>query len=147
MNKDCSCNDCEQKNKRISVLKKKLAVYEDLINEIKEEEELIDQKENKYSKNHDPTSRITNLTESIIVEVDDHGRSDKKLKSDLSESFLIVEDQKDIESLPKEEQNALNEYRNFQKYDATVGYMNEGITVYKTTRFFLDMARFFAPLF
>ena len=62
------------------------------------------------------------LTESIVLEMDENCNPVNKLKSNLSESFQIVKERKDLTELKKtkynpiQEQNYLHQYHNLTQY-------------------------------
>ena len=94
---DHECLNC-------TIMKKKIMLYEKFFEEMKkiEEEEIINRQ---Y------------LTESIIIEKDNHGIFNKKIKSNLTESFLVIDRGKDLTHLNQKEQNVLNEQTNLHNYN------------------------------
>ena len=86
------------------IMKKKIMLYEKFFEEMKkiEEEEIIN---------------VQDLTESVFVEKDDHGLLSKKIKSNLTESFLVIDRGKDLTHLSQKEQNILNEQTNLHNYN------------------------------
>lgn len=91
------CPNCE-------IMKKKIMLYEKFFEKMKkiEEEELINGKE---------------LTESILIIKDNDGHTNKKVPSNLTESFLIIDKGKNLKHLSKKDQNILNEQTNLHNYN------------------------------
>ena len=109
------CNNCDNCKK----LKKKLDTYEKFMNEIKE----LDKSTIKHNRNP--------LEESIIVEKDNFGNINRKVRSDLSESFLIVDKTKDLSELDKKEQQIILEQDSYHNYKNMSNKMQKANGVYK----------------
>lgn len=90
-----ACHNCE-------IMKKKVILYERFFEEMKKlEEEMINK---------------LNLEESVIVERDMNGYTNKKIRSNLTESFLVIDKGKDLTRLSQKEQNALKSQDNLRVY-------------------------------
>lgn len=92
-----NCPNCK-------IMKKKIMVYEKFFAEMKkiEDEELLNNPQ---------------ITDSIIIEKDYNGITNKKIPSDLTESFLIIDKGKDLRHLSRKEQNIINEQDNLHNYN------------------------------
>ena len=90
-------------------MQRKLLLYEKFFAEMKK----IEQEE---GTNNDL------MYESIIIEKDLEGNRNKKVPSDLSESFLIIDRGKDLTHLSQKEQRAINEQDNLHNYNKVKKY-------------------------
>ena len=123
-----NCNNCANcKN-----LKKKLELYEKLMSDMKELEA------------HDPS--YNPLAESVIVEKDNYGNINKKVKSDLTESFLIVDHGKNLSELSKREQQVILEQDSYHKYKKTTEYLQKANGVYGVAYYALSIGKWFLLL-
>jgi len=104
-----ACNNCPN-------LEKKLKIYEQFVNALKETDE------------EDLNKCI--LDESIIIEKNNDGNFEKKIKSNLSESILIVDKGKNLDDLNKKEQASIGEQDNLAAYQNTINYSQKGVTIY-----------------
>ena len=86
------------------IMKKKIMLYEKFFEEMKkiEEEEILNGQ---------------SLTESIMIEKDNNGVLNKKIKSNLTESFLVIDKGKELTHLSQKEQDILNEQTNLHNYN------------------------------
>jgi len=106
-----SCNNCTKcKN-----LQKKVELYEKLMSDMK----ALDEHEQKQYTSNNP------LLESVIIEKDNYGNINKKVKSDLTESFLIIDHGKNLSELPKREQQVITEQDSYYKYKKTTAYFEK----------------------
>lgn len=101
MHSNCKdyCNNCQ-------ILKKKIDIYEKCFRDLKELE----------------INEEIDLGESLYLVKDNDGNTIKKLKSDLSESFLVVENGKNLKEISNKErqsiqsQDALHDLENKKEY-------------------------------
>lgn len=113
-----NCNNCSN----CKTLKKKMDAYEKFIQELKE---IDDKKPQEVQYNFNP------LEESVIIEKDNEGNINRKVRSDLSESFLIVDRGKNLVELDKKEQQIILEQDSYHKYKNTSEYLSKASGVYK----------------
>ena len=118
------CNNCDNCKK----LKKKLDTYEKFMKELQE----LDKSEIKYT---------NPLQESVIVEKDNFGNINKKVRSDLSESFLIVDKGKNLLELDKKEQQVILEQDSYHKYKNTSDKLQKANGVYKAARYVIGIGK------
>lgn len=120
---ECSINKC----KNCQVLEKKIRAYEKCLMEIKELDKNID------------------LTQSMILEKDLNGIR-KTVKSDLTESFMVIEDEdgKTIDDLNKKEQNVIHEQDNLHNYLHAKTYMDKLSVPYTIISYALGIGKWFA---
>jgi len=85
------------------ILHKKLELYEKFVKDLKE----LEQFEKKNP-----------LEESIIIE-------NHKIKSNLSESFLVIDNGKKLDELPIKEVNLINEQNNLHNYNKAKEYVEK----------------------
>lgn len=104
-----SCNNCHN-------LEKKLKIYEQFVSALKETDE------------EDLHQCI--LDESIVIGKNNDGNFEKKIKSNLSESILIVDKGKKLDELSKIEQKSIKEQDNLAAYQNTIDYSQKGVTIY-----------------
>ena len=123
-----NCSNCSSCKK----LKKKLDIYEKLVQDMKE----IDNNDNSHN----------SLRESVIIEKDNYGNINKKVQSDLSESFFIVDHGKNISELNKKEQNIILEQDSYHKYKKTNEYMQKASGVYGAAYYVLRIGKWFLLL-
>jgi hypothetical protein len=110
-------------------MQKKLDIYEKFIKELQE----IDKKDEQY--NYNP------LEESVIIEKDNFGNINKKVRSDLSESFLIIDKGKDLKELNKSEHAIIKEQDSYHKYKNTTEYLSRADGVYKTIGYIIKYGK------
>lgn len=123
MNNCENCHNCK-------LLAKKIELYEQFFNDMKKiDEELLNN---------------TSLEESIIIEKDKNGIRNMKVKSELSESLLIINNGKNLEELNKIEKASIKEQDNVHNYTKTKEYFDKasgvvswGSTIIKWTKWIL----------
>lgn len=98
-----NCNNCDN----CKVMKKRLDTYEQFMKELQE----LDKQDTNYNTNP--------LEESVIVEKDNFGNINKKVRSDLTESFLVVDRPKNLKELSKKEQQSIEEQDSYHNYKNT----------------------------
>ena len=114
------CDNCEN-------IKKKLELYDNFVKEMKHLEI-----KDEYS---------GSLGESIIIEKDNYGHNVKKVPSDLTESFLIVENGKNINELNKKDQAVLKEQDSYYNYKNTSNHFQKANIVYKGIYYTLSVGK------
>jgi len=114
---------------RNAKLEIKIKKYESVLRQLLEEEEEkeIDNNNNNrmYSKTCEeedlywkPSSNnFEDLEESIIFERDKDGVLSKKINSDIGESFIIMDEKKDLKEINKKEYNTIKEQENLHQYN------------------------------
>jgi hypothetical protein len=118
-----NCNNCE-------ILQKKVDIYERFFKEMKE----LEEEENKYKS-------FEALTESVYIEKDNDGNRNMKVKSHLSESFILIDKGKDLTELNKRDQNAINEQKNLHDYTVAKEYVEEANGIYSIVRFAFSIGK------
>lgn len=103
--------------------KKKLEIYNKFIKEIQELED----------KNI--------LAESMIIEKDNYGNLNKKVKSDLTESFLVIETGKNLKELNKRDQDIILEQDSYAKYQNINNYYQKANGLYKIGYYALSIGK------
>jgi hypothetical protein len=119
------CNSCSKCKK----IKKKLDTYEKFIKEIHE----LDKSELRYNTNP--------MEESIIIDKDNFGNINRKVRSDLSESFLIVDRTKDLSELNKKEQQIILEQDSYHNYKNASNKLQKANGVYKVARYVIGVGK------
>lgn len=114
-----NCNNC-QNCQNCKLLVKKLELYEKFFNDMKE----ID---NQLFENSE-------LGKSIIIK-DNYGNKTTKIKSNLSESILVVNNGKNLDELNITERQSIEEQDNLYNYNKTKEYFNKasGVVSWGTT--------------
>jgi hypothetical protein len=118
------CKECKK-------LQQKLNIYKKFIEDIKE----IDHLDQNIS-----------LEESIIIEQDTEGHYNKKVPSDLNESFLVIESAKNINELNKSELRSIKFQDDFYKYDQVKKCTEGGGVIYNITYYVLGATKLFATV-
>lgn len=103
---DHKCPNCE-------IMKKKITLYDNFFHQMK----MIEEDEIQILNN--------NLSDSIFIEKDNNGILHKKLKSNLTENFLIIEKGKNLSHLSQKEQYILNEQTNLHNYNQIQHYTDK----------------------
>jgi len=117
------CNNCQ-------ILQKKVDIYERFFKEMKElEEEEI--KNKSYEQ----------LTDSIIIEKNIDGNRNMKVKSNLSESFILIDKGKNLTELDKKDQNIINEQNNLHDYVVTKEYVDQASGVYSVVKYVVGIGK------
>lgn len=101
------------------ILHKKLELYEKFFKDLKELESL---------------EKINPLENSIIVE-------NNKVKSNLSESFLVIEHSKKVEELPSKEINIITEQDNLHNYNKAKEYAEKTNYVYSVAKYVIGIGQ------
>lgn len=132
MKHNCSeaCSNCKN-------LKKKLELYENFMKGMKDIEA-----DDNYNQNYNGNS----LTESVIFEKDNYGNLNKKVKSDLTESFLVIENGKKLEELNKREQDIIKEQDSYSNYQNASAYCQKASGLYKVAYYALSIGKWFVVL-
>jgi|LakMenE18May11ns_1017448.scaffolds.fasta_scaffold9577307_2 hypothetical protein len=126
-----TCNNCNNCNNCI-ILRKKVNLYEKLLSEIKTlEENMVDD------------DKITDLENSIIIENDVDGNRNMKIKSDLSESFMIIEDARNLKELSQREVHAIKEQDNLNNFMKVKCYIDKVNSVYGVVNYALKIGKWF----
>jgi len=120
-----SCNNC-------NALRKKLDVYEKFVNDIRDIDQFDDKDDN----------AINILEESVIFEKDKDGNLEKKIRSDLTESILVIDKCKNINDLYKKDQDIIKEQDNLASYNKLVNCSEKATGVYTAGSIILSIARF-----
>jgi hypothetical protein len=118
-----------------NIMRKKLLLYEKFFEEMKkiEEEERMNKEDN-------------GLNTSVIIEKDLEGNRNKKIPSNLSESFLVVDKGKDLTQLNQKEQNAINEQNNLHNYNEIKKYGQKASIVTNILGYVISIGKWFAIL-
>jgi len=124
MKHNCSNNCSSCKN-----LKKKLDMYENFVKDMHNEER------NNHNHNYNP------LAESVIIEKDNSGNQVKKIRSDLSESFMVVEKGKNMQELNKKEQDIIKEQDAYSNYQNTNAHFKKANGAYKAAYYVLSVGK------
>ncbi len=110
-----NCYNCQN----CKILSKKIELYENFINDMRKlDEELFNNGFNNEFNNK-------SLEESIIIEKDNHGNRNMKVRSDLSESFLVINNGKNLEELSKRDKSAIDEQDNLYNYNQAKEYVDK----------------------
>lgn len=125
-----NCNNCK-------LLQRKIDLYEKFIKDMKILE----------SEGGGNTSgNKIDLEESIIIEKDIEGNRNMKVRSDLSESFLVVDKGKKLEELPRREHNAIVEQDNLHNYIVAKEYADNIKSKYAIVRYAFKIGKWFMLL-
>lgn len=146
---DCNCNlnRCILcKDKQISNMKKKIEKYKETLNYLLDEN-LNDTNYINNTSNTDDNYDNSDLYESIIIYKDNDGYTQKKINSNLGESFLIVENGKDLSELNKNELRAVNKQNNLRKYEKIKKYVKKTNSVYGIISSVAKIGKYFIGLF
>lgn len=119
-----SCNKCQ-------VLEKKLQAYEKFMHEMKEIDDI-----------GEPMSGNSLLEESVIFEKDNEGNIEKKVRSELTESILVLDHMKNVETAYKKEREIIKEQDNLASYDRVIHCTEKATGVYTAGTVILSMVRF-----
>lgn len=114
--------------------KKKLELYEKFIKELKSI--------NIESTNIENINNTDSLRESIIIEKD----NSKKLRSDLTESFMVIENGKDLKELNKRDLDIILEQDSYAKYQNANYYCQKANGLYKIGYYALSIGKWFILL-
>lgn len=109
-------------------LNKKIELYEKLIKDLHE----IDKNE-KYSitdDGHMKRQKDINLEESMYIDRDNYGNRHIKVRSDLSESFMVIDNGKQLSELSKNELNAIKMQDDLHNYNTAKNYFDRGDDIY-----------------
>lgn len=113
-----SCNNCLK-------LKEKIKLYENFMKELK-----------KYEVND---SNENTLECSIIIEKDNEGFRNKKIKSNLNESFLLIESGKNLEELDNDEYQIITLQDDLLKVDNAKSLIKKAGIVYTIATYVLKL--------
>ena len=111
-------------NEENARLRYKLQKCEDLL------KELLEEKNDSDSENE------------IFMEENNDGHFDKKIYSDLGESFILLEEFKDLDELDRREQKLLKEQDNLKNYEKNKKYFNKFISAYGLGIIVTNIGRF-----
>lgn len=103
------------------MLQKKLDLYEKFVKDLKE----LEHEENKHK---------TYLEDSILIE-------NHKVKSDLSESFLVIDYGKNLEELSKSESCAIHEQNNLHNYNKAKNYVEKTSNVFSAIKYVVSISK------
>ena len=92
-------------------------------------------------KNKKDDDRITNMYKSITIEDDDDELLNKKVKSNLGESYYVY-DKIDMDKLRKSEHDAIKEQDNYAKYKKTKKYIKKGQAAASVFFTFLTISKY-----
>ena len=126
MKHNCSNNCSSCKN-----LKKKLDMYENFVKDM-QKLEIIEERNN---------SHYNPLEESVIIEKDNSGNQVKKIRSDLSESFMVVEKGKNMQELNKKERDIIKEQDAYSNYQNTNAHFKKANGAYKAAYYVLSVGK------
>jgi hypothetical protein len=87
--------------------------------------------------------KITDLENSIIIENDVDGNRNMKIKSDLSESFMIIEDARNLKELSQREVHAIKEQDNLNNFMKVKCYIDKVNSVYGVVNYALKIGKWF----
>ncbi len=117
------CKDIELKKAQM-----KLNRYEQAL-KILMDDSIVGQLDNNNYNNHNNYDN-SHMYESIIIEKDMEGNQNKKIRSDLGQSFLILDRGKNIDELDKIERKALNKQNELKEYENYATYYRKGNSIY-----------------
>ena len=126
------CDKCNNECNNCDILQKKVDIYERFFKEMKQ----LEEEENKYKS-------AEALTDSIYIEKDMDGNRHMKVKSNLSESFILIDKGKDLTELNKKDQNIINEQKNLHDYVTTKEYVEQANGVHKVIRYVVGIGKWF----
>ncbi|AYV76884.1 MAG: hypothetical protein Barrevirus3_4 [Barrevirus sp.] len=104
-------HNCSSKCSNCQILKQKLDLYENFLKDVKD----LDIN----------TDNNSDLRESMIIEKDNYGNINKKIRSELGESFLLIDKGKNIGELDKREQNVILEQDSYHNYQNGNEYLKK----------------------
>ena len=122
-----TCDNCR-------IQQKKIELYENFFREMK-----ILENEEKMIKNANNNMMENN----IIIDKDENGNRITKLKSNLSESFIIVDHGKNITELDKKDQFVINEQKNLHDYAETKQYVEKANGIYSVVKYVINIGKWF----
>lgn len=120
---------------KLKELKRKVECCQNLLNEVTD---AIQQMENKDDDKKD-------LEDSIIIETDNDGYEKKKVITDFGDSFLIMENGKDIEELDKKDQKVIYAQNDFYRYRKTVDAAKGVGNTYCTANIVIGIGKWILP--
>jgi hypothetical protein len=118
--------ECIYNCKNCKLLERKIQIYEKCLKDIHE----IDQE------------MIGELEASILIDQN----YDQKIKSNLSESFIVIDEGKKLVELNKKEQYAINEQNNLHNYIKATTYADKANTIYGKISYVLSFGNWIALL-
>ena len=121
------CNNCPSCLK----LKKKIEIYEKFMDQIKEVEE---------------TDSKHIFEDSIIIEKDNYGDKIKKLRSNLGDSFLIIDNCKELDELDNSEYDAIHQQNKFRNWQEAEKVMDKAGIMYTVGKYALSLGKWFLIL-
>lgn len=125
-------HNCSEKCSNCKNLKKKLELYENFMKGVNDMKDI--------ETDDNP------LAESMIFEKDNYGNLNKKVKSDLTESFLVIENGKKLEELNKKEQDIIKEQDSYSNYQNASAYCQKASGLYKVAYYALSIGKWFVVL-
>ncbi|QKF94274.1 hypothetical protein QKU48_gp0816 [Fadolivirus algeromassiliense] len=120
------CDNCDH----CKILKKKLEIYEKCMKDLRELEN-----------NDNDRETFIDLEASIIITKDNDGNQVKKIKSELSESILVIDKGKDLNELSKKEQAIIQEQDNYRAYTQTKNATDKLGTVYSVCYYAVSIGK------
>lgn len=123
-------HNCSEKCSNCKNLQKKLELYENFVKDMKDIE----------------ISNNNLLGESVIIEKDNWGNLNKKIRSDLTESFLVVENGKNLIELNKKEQGSITEQDAYSNYQNAETYLKKANGVYTVAYYAMRIGKWFLLL-
>lgn len=140
-----------KKKRKIKSMKDKLYQYENLIKELIDDIENIENEESDSSDDdvYNPKTRILDrkshqdieLVDDFIVERDIYGNTHKSIQTDSGNTFVVIDNGKDLEEINKVEYNAIHSQEDFYKYEKTREYCNKVGTAWGWGAFVIGMGR------
>ena len=127
MSHKCNSSSCH----KCQVLEKKIQAYEKFMTEMKDIEDV-----------GAPVSGNSMLEESVIFERDCDGNLEKKVRSDLTESVLVLDSMKKVDDAYKKERDIIKEQDNLASYDRLVSCTDKATGVYTAGSVIFSMVRF-----
>lgn len=139
------CNRCKARDIEYIRMKNKLERYQRaidiLLEEDSEEIELVD--DNTYYSNN--TNNF--LYESLIVESNNEGEMVTKAKPDIGESFMVVDNCKNLNELSREERRSIRRQSDFASYDKVSKASKKGSFLYSIGSTAVSVGRYFIGFF
>lgn len=119
------CDKCD----KCDILKKKLAIYEKCLREIKELDDINDydiETEHQYE---------------IHLEKNNNGETVKKISSDLSESYLVIDDYKTIDQISSRERTTIKSQDVLSNVEDKKKYIKKASKVYGIGNFMYGVGK------
>ena len=87
------------------------------------------------------------MLDSMIIFKDNDGYYQKKVRSEIGESYLILDENRDIDELNQSERNIIKRQDDFKKYDNVCKQLNKFSSVYGWGVAIVSCGRWFFGIF